>query len=118
MLLLLLVLVLSPSIPAVASIRHVVNITEENTGAVSICSNINSLEQDTCVVLSTSITHYISSNASLCVISTTYSLTLTTDSSSPAVMQCNQKWSTTGFDFSIVHNLTLQRLALTGCGGL
>ena len=61
------------------------------------------MEQDTRVELSNSITHYISSNVSLCVIKTTYSLTLTTDSSLPAVIQCNQTsnlsyWPTTGFN--------------------
>ena len=108
---------------AVASIPCVINITEENELEQFLCSNNNNpLEQDTRVVLSTSMTHYISSYVSLCVINTTYSLTLTTDSSSPAVIQCNQTsnlshWPTTGFVFTNVHSLTIQRLNITGCGG-
>ena len=110
------------SIPAVASIPHAVYIAGENELEQFLCRNNNPLEQDTLVVLSTSITHYISSNISLCVINTTYSLTLTTDSSSPAVIQCHQTsnlsyWPTTGFVFTNVHSLTIQRLVFTGCGG-
>ena len=110
------------SLTAVASILCVVNITDENELEQFLCSNNKPLEKDTHVVLSTSMTHYISSNVSLCVINTTYSLTLTTDSSLPAVIQCNQTsnlsyWPTTGFVFTNVHSLTLQRLIFTGCGG-
>ena len=110
------------SLTAVASIPCVVNIRDENEMEQFLCSNNKPLEQDTHVVLSTSMTHYISSNVSLCVINTTYSLTLTTDSSLPAVIQCNQTsnlshWPTTGFVFTNVHSLTIQRLNITGCGG-
>ena len=111
------VLFILSSLTAVASIPCVVNIIEENELEQFLCSNNNNpLEQDTHVVLSTSMTHYISSNVSLCVINTTYSLTLTTDSSLPAVIQCNQTsnlsyWPSTGFVFTNVHtSLTLQRL--------
>ena len=109
------------SLTAVSSILRVVNIAEENELEQFLCRNNNPLEQDTHVVLSTSVTHYISSNASLCVINTTYSLTLTTDSSSLAVIQCHQTnnlshWPTTGFVFIRVHSLTLQKFNITGCG--
>ena len=107
----------------IVSDPYVVNITEQKELEQFLCSSKSPLEQDTRVVLSNSITHYISSNVSLCVINTTYSLTLTTDSSSPAVIQCNQTsnlsyWPSTGFVFTNVHNLTLQKLIFTHCGGL
>ena len=107
----------------IVSDPYVVNITEQKELEQFLCSSKSPLEQDTRVVLSNSITHYISSNVSLCVINTTYSLTLTTDSSSPAVIQCNQTsnlsyWPLTGFVFTNVHNLTLQKLIFTRCGGL
>ena len=110
------------SLTVVASIPHAVNITEENELEQFLCSSKNQLEQDTRLELSNSITHYISSNVSLCVIKTTYSLTLTTDSSLPAVIQCNQTsnlsyWPTTGLVFTNTHSLFLQSLIIIGCGG-
>ena len=106
----------------IVSDPYVVNITEQKELEQFLCSSKNQLEHDTRVELSNSITHYISSNVSLCVIKTTYSLTLTTDSSLPAVIQCNQTsnlsyWPTTGFVFTNTHSLFLQSLIITGFGG-
>ena len=102
---------------------HVINVTEENELEQFMCYNDPPVMEDTLVVLSTgSITHYISGNESICMINATYSLTITSDSSLPAVINCNQTgnnfhWPTTGFSFFNVHNLTLQRLVFIGCGG-
>ena len=80
--------------------------------------NSSPLTEDTIVVLSANITHIID-NVSFCIINTTYSLTLTSDSLLSAVVHCNGSilQPTTGFAFINVHNLTLQRLVWSGCGG-
>ena len=78
------------------------------------------LTEDTIIVLSTNITHIID-NVSFCIINTTYSLTLTSDSSvHQAVINCSNNDSTqptTGFAFINICNLTLHRLVWSGCGG-
>ena len=99
---------------------HVVNVTEEKELEQFLCYSDPPVVEDTLVVLSTAnITHYISGNESFCMINTTHSLTITSDSSLPAIIDCNQNgnWPTTGFSFVNVHNLTLQRLVFIGCGG-
>ena len=80
--------------------------------------NGSPITEDTVTVLSTNITHVIS-NVSLCIINTTYSLTLISDSSLPAIVQCNRSMMqpTSGFAFVNAHKLTLQRLVFSGCGG-
>ena len=103
---------------------HVINVTGENELEQFLCYNDPPVVGDTLVVLYTNITHYISGNVSFCMINTTYSLNITSNSSGPAIIICNRtfnnKWSaaiTTGFSFINVHNLTLQRLVFRGCGG-
>ena len=100
---------------------HVMNVTEENELEQILCHNSSSLDGDTHLVLSTDITHIID-NVSFCIINTTYSLTLTSDSSlQQAVINCSNNGSTqptTGFAFINIHNLTLRRLVWSGCGGL
>ena len=101
---------------------HVINVTEENELEQFLCYNDPPVVGDTLVVLYTNITHYISGNVSFCMINTTYSLNITSNSSGPAIINCNQtgnhlQWSTTGFSFINVHSLTLQRLVFRGCGG-
>ena len=101
---------------------HVVNVTEENELEQFLCYNDPPVVGDTLVVLYTNITHYISGSKSFCMINTTYSLNITSNSSGPAIINCNQTgnhlhWPTTGFSFINVHNLTLQRLVFRGCGG-
>ena len=101
---------------------HVINVTEENELEQFLCYNDPPVVGDTLVVLYTNITHYISGNVSFCMINTTYSLNITSNSSGPATINCIQTgnhlyWPTTGFSFINVHNLTLQRLVFRGCGG-
>ena len=106
---------------ASARFTHFVHVTEENELEQILCHNSSSLDEDTHLVLSTDITHIID-NVSFCIINTTYSLTLTSDSSlHQAVINCSNNGSTmqptTGFAFTNIHNLTLQRLVWRGCGG-
>ena len=94
---------------------HVINVTGENELEQFLCYNDPPVVGDTLVVLYTNITHYISSNVSFCMINTTYSLNITSNSSGQAIINCIQTgnhlyWPTTGFSFINVHNLTLQRL--------
>ena len=101
---------------------HVINVTEDNELEQFLCYNDPPVVGDTLVVLYTDITHYISGNVSFCMINTTYSLNITSNSSGPAIIKCNQTgthsfWPTTGFSFMNVHSLTLQRLVFIGCGG-
>ena len=96
-----------------------INITNEYDLENFLCNEIHSLNDDTLLVLSDSITHLISSNnVSFCVVSTTYSLTLTSESSKQAHVKCNNSSipPNSGFAFINVHNLTLTRLVFTGCG--
>ena len=82
-----------------------------------MCSGTQLLN-DTTVKLSTNISHFIR-NVSFCIINTTYSLNITSNSSQQAVIQCNDSiiQPTSGFAFTNIQNLTLQRLVLRGCGG-
>ena len=98
---------------------HVVNVTKEKQLEQILCHDSISLDGDTHLVLSTNITHIID-NVSFCIINTTYSLTLTSDSSLSAKVYCINNsiiQPTTGFAFINVHNLTLHRLVWSGCGG-
>ena len=102
--------------------HDIVNVTGENELEQFLCYNDPPVVGDTLVVLYTNITHYISGNVSFCMINTTYSLNITSNSSGPATINCIQTgnhlyWPTTGFSFINVHNLTLQRLVFRGCGG-
>uniref|UniRef100_A0A1X7SVW5 Transmembrane protein n=1 Tax=Amphimedon queenslandica TaxID=400682 RepID=A0A1X7SVW5_AMPQE len=102
---------------------HVINVIEENELEQFLCYNDPPVVGDTLVVLYTNITHYISGNVSFCMINTTYSLNITSNSSGQATINCNKTlndWHatiTTGFSFINVYNLTLQRLVFRGCGG-
>ena len=102
--------------------QSIINVTEENELEQFLCYNDPPVVGDTLVVLYTNITHYISGNVSFCMINTTYSLNITSNSSVPAIINCNQtgnhlQWPTTGFSFINVPSLTLQRLVFKGCGG-
>ena len=97
-----------------------INITSSSNLEKFLCDS-RPLTEDTIVVLSTNITHIID-NVSFCIINTTYSLTLTSDSLlQQAVINCSNNGSiiqpTTGFAFINIHNLTLHRLVWRGCGG-
>ena len=101
---------------------HVINVTEENELEQFLCYNDPPVVGDTLVALYTNITHYISGNVSFCMINTTYSLNITSNSSGPAIINCNQtgnhlQWPTTGFSFINVPSLILQRLVFRDCGG-
>ena len=117
----LLLILLSLSIQCGIS-QSIINVTEENELEQFLCYNDPPVVGDTLVVLYTNITHYISGNVSFCMINTTYSLNITSNSSGPAIINCNQTGNhlqcpTTGFSFINVHSLTLQRLVFAGCGG-
>ena len=102
----------------------VINITKSNELEQFLCNNSNPILQDTIVVLSTNITHYISSNVSICSINTTYSLNLTAAGSSRgievATIHCNGSENgqpNTGFAFINTYSLTLHKILFEGCGG-
>ena len=96
---------------------HQINITKDYELEEFLCSGTQLLN-DTTVKLSTNIHHFIR-NASFCIINTTYSLSITSNSSQQAVIQCNDSviQPISGFAFTNMQNLTLQRLVLRGCGG-
>ena len=84
-----------------------------------LCNETHSLDDDIVLVLSDNITHFISNNVSFCgVINDTHSLTLTSESSKQALIQCNDSsmLPNSGFAFINIHSLTLMRLVFTGCG--
>ena len=95
-----------------------INITNEYDLENFLCNGTHSLDDDIQLVLSDKITHLISNNVSFCVINDTNSLTLTSESSKQAVVQCNDSSTlpNSGFAFTNIHSLTLIRLVFTGCG--
>ena len=96
---------------------HQINITKDYELEEFLCSGTQLLN-DTTVKLSTNIHHFIR-NVSFCIINTTYSLSITSNSSQQAVIQCNDSimQPSSGFAFTNIQNLTLQRLVLKDCGG-
>ena len=110
-------LVLSLVLSSNASHPRIINITKDYELEEFLCSGTQLLN-DTTVELSTNIHHFIC-NPSFCIINTTYSLSITSNSSQQAVIQCNDSsiQPTNGFAFTNIRNLTLQRLVLRGCGG-
>ena len=81
-----------------------------------LCSGAQLLN-DTTVKLSTNIHHFIH-NASFCIINTTYSLSIISNSSQQAVIQCNDSIQPSrGFIFTNIAKLTLQKLVFKHCGG-
>ena len=105
-------LVLSLILSSNASHPRIFNITKDYELEEFLCSGTQLLN-DTTVKLSTNISHFIH-NASFCIINTTYSLSIISNSSQQAVIQCNDS---SGFAFTNIQNLALQRLVLRGCGG-
>ena len=110
-------LVLSLILSSNASHPRIINITKDYELEEFLCSGTQLLN-DTTVKLSTNIHHFIR-NVSFCIINTTYSLSITSNSSQQAVIQCNDSiiQPTSGFAFTNIQDLTLQRLVLKGCGG-
>ena len=96
---------------------HQINITKDYELEEFLCSGTQLLN-DTTVKLSTNISHVIR-NASFCVINTTYSLSIISNSSQQAVIQCNDSiiQPTSGFAFINVQKMTLLRLVFKRCGG-
>ena len=106
-------LVLLPFVLSLVAVAaHQINITNNYELEEFLCSGTQLLN-DTTVKLSTNISHFIH-NASFCIINTTYSLSIISNSSQQAVIQCNDS---SGFAFTNIRNLALQRLVLRGCGG-
>ena len=109
-------LVLSLVLSSNASHPQIFNITKNYELEEFLCSGTQLLN-DTTVKLSTNIHHFIR-NVSFCIINTTYSLSIISNSSQQAVIQCNDSIQPSrGFAFTNIQNLTLQRLVLRGCGG-
>ena len=99
--------------------QDTIYVTEVNELEQFLCYNDPPVVENTTIVLSTNITHHISGSVSFCMINTTYSLNITSDSSGSATINCNtQLHFTTGFSFINVCSLTLQRLVFRSCGGL
>ena len=97
---------------------HEIIITDQYQLEDLLCNGTNQLVEDTVVVLATNITHFIG-NVSLCIINTTYSFMITTNSLETALVHCNDSTHEpySGFAFINVRNLTLHRLVFIGCGG-
>uniref|UniRef100_A0A1X7VSJ4 G-protein coupled receptors family 3 profile domain-containing protein n=1 Tax=Amphimedon queenslandica TaxID=400682 RepID=A0A1X7VSJ4_AMPQE len=111
------ILVLSLVLLSVSS--EEITISKEYELDKFLCDETHSLDDDIVLVLSDNITHFISNNVSFCgVINDTYSLTLTSESSKQALIQCNDSGMlpNSGFAFINIHSLTLTRLVFTGCG--
>ena len=110
-------LVLSLVLSSNASHPRIINITKDYELEEFLCSGAQLLN-DTTVKLSTNISHIIR-NVSFCIINTTYSLSIISNSLQQAVIQCNDSsiQPTSGFAFTNIRNLILQRLVLRGCGG-
>ena len=81
-------LVLSLVLSSTASHPRIINITKDYELEEFLCSGTTRLLNDTTVKLFTNIHHFIR-NASFCIINSTYSLSITSNSSQPAVIQCN-----------------------------
>ena len=96
---------------------HQINITKNYELEEFLCSGTQLLN-DTTVKLSTNIHHFIH-NSPYCIMNTTYSLSIISNSSQQAVIHCNDSITqpTSGFVFINVQNLTLKRLLIRGCGG-
>ena len=113
-----LVLLLLLLIASSVSSREII-ITDQYQLEDFLCNGTNQLVEDTVVVLTTNITHFIR-DVSFCVISTAYSLTITTNSSEKANVSCSNatiRLPTSGFAFTNVFKLTLHNLVFTYCGG-
>ena len=113
-LVLLLLLLIASSVSS-----HEIIITDQYQLEDFLCNSTNQLVEDTVVVLDTNITHFIR-DVSFCVISTAYSLTITTNSSEKANVSCSNatiQLPTSGFAFTNVFKLTLHNLVFTYCGG-
>ena len=113
-------LLLSASLVS-CSLPNIISVTEDYELEQLLCGSTQWKLQksDAILVLSTSVTHTISSNVSFCDIATTYSLTLRTDSQLLlATVHCDSSTTqaTTGFVFTNASSLTMQRLILNGCG--
>lgn len=98
-------------------------ITEDGLLESFLCAD-KPLKEDNTVILSANFTHFINTASSFCLINSSYnySLTLTSDSTQPAIVSCNSTnvssvLPTAGFAFTNIRNLTLHKLVLRGCGG-
>ena len=108
--------VLSFVLSLVIVTAHQINITKDYELEEFLCSGTQLLN-DTTVKLSTNISHFIR-NASFCIINTTYSLSIISNSSQQAVIQCNDSIQPSrGFAFTNIAKLTLQKLVFKHCGG-
>lgn len=100
---------------------HEVNVTEPNKLEQLLCNGELTLHEDTVLSLSNKIVHYIKGNVSTCFINTNHSLTLASNSSLPATIQCIDSPTSqpaTGFIFDNMYKLTLHRLVIINCGGM
>ena len=96
-----------------------INITHSNELETVLCHS-DPLNNDTIIVLFTNITHEIT-NISFCLVNTSLSLTIKSATSSLAQINCSTavsqpSYPTSGFVFTNLYNLTLQKLSFQGCG--
>ena len=105
------------SLVLLSTASHPQIITKDYELEEFLCSGTQLLN-DTTLMLSTNISHIIH-KSSFCIINTTYSLNITSNSSQQAVIQCIDSiiQPTCGFVFNNIQNLALQRLVFKGCGG-
>ena len=121
MLLLLQLVVFSLIINTRGATAHEINITHSNELETALCHS-GPFNNDTIIVLSTNITHEIT-KISFCLVNTSHSLTIKSATNSLAHIRCptaavsQLSYSTSGFVFVNLYNLTLQKLSFQGCGG-
>ena len=99
---------------------HEINITHNNELETVLCHS-GPFNNDTIIVLSTNITHEITT-ISFCLVNTSHSLTIKSATNSLAHIRCptavvsQPSYPTSGFVFVNLYNLTLQKLSFQGCG--
>ena len=101
--------------------NKVIDITSQDQLLQSYLCNHNNYTGDITLLLLDTV-YNISGNGSLCIINTSYSLTIQGNNHSMATIQCNSSTyiNTThtniGFAFTGSNSLTLQRVTFIGCG--
>ena len=98
---------------------HKIIVTHSNELETVLCYS-GAFNNDTIIVLSTNITHEIT-KISFCLVNTSHSLTIKSATNSLAHIKCptavsQLSYSTSGFAFVNLYNLTLQKLSFQGCG--
>ena len=99
---------------------HEIVVTHRNELETVLCHS-SPFNNDTIIVLSTNITHEITT-ISFCLVNTSHSLTIKSATNSLAHIRCptavvsQPSYPTSGFVFVNLYSLTLQKLSFQGCG--